>query len=281
MRDKYFKTHEPLPSAFAVAILLLMLLALFAAPHLAFASSDQPLQNDPLPRYVLTPDDISAKIAEELVLQGHGELIEASIQLEDPNTIYGADEPISIQVASLQASKKSRQWTANIMFKNGSKILTAVPMQGRFDEMVSLPVLSRPMASGEIIEKNDIITKTFPIRYQRAGVIISTDELIGKSARRNISDDRPIREHEISAPLLVKKNDLISLSYAHGNLVITTTGQALADAAQNDVIEVKNINSDKNVRAQIKDAKTATVVPLLHTATSMNDTTLGESYDYN
>lgn len=261
MSDHYFRPIQKQPAALVAALLVLMLLALMAVPSLAFADADEAM-----PTHLISPDDIAAKVSQELQHAGYGDVIEASVQTKASNTMFGADEPMEIEVSGLRATRDSHQWSANILFKNGDKILSALPMKGRFDEMVELPVLSRPLASGQIITEDDLALKSFPMHYQRAGVVNDQAELLGKSVRRNVSDHRPIREHEVSLPIVVKKNDLISIHYNNANLAITTTGQVMADAAIGDVVAIKNLNSDKTIRAVIRDGKTAIVNPRTQTS---------------
>lgn len=266
MRYSYFQKIEQAPSSiFGMLVLALMLLLLILTPHIAFAALD----DDPMPRYILSPDDIAETVSKTLEEQGYGDSIEASVQVDEANTIYGSDEPMEIMIKTLNADKQKRRWSANVIFVNGEKVLTAMPMQGKFDEMVELPVLDRSLKSGQEITADHLIYKNFPIHYLRAGVIRDSSELIGKSAKRTISIDRPIRDHEVSTPMIVKKNDLVTLNYIHGNLTITTNGQVMADAAIGDVIQVKNLNSDKKVRAIIKNASTANVLPLIQTSAKL------------
>lgn len=282
MRQDYYKPAEKQSMVLPAVLVLLMLLALLLAPTLAFAqaeganvqaegakaASNALNAKDPMPRYLLTPKDISQAVAIELENAGFGQSVEASVYTEESNTVFGADQEMTVAVSRLEADSKGRTWTANILFKHGDAILTALPMKGRFNDMVELPVLARTIGNGQVIGKEDITTKRFPTHYQRAGVINDAEKIIGMAAKRNISQHRPIREHEISMPLIVKKNDLINLSYQSSSLSITTTGQVMADAAIGDVIAVKNINSDKTVRAVVKDSKTASVMPLMQRSTA-------------
>ena len=274
MRLDYFRPTEKSPTLLVAGLLTLMLLALVVVPSLAFASGVT--EEDPLPRYLISPEDIAKTVSDELQQLGYGELIQASLHTDDPNTMFGADEPIKVALSQLQANRKTKKWTANVLFKSGEAILTALPMRGRFDEMIELPVLGKSLMTGDIITSKHLITKLFPTHYRRADVVVSASELIGKSVRRSISVERPIRSHEISTPIAVKKHELVNLSYKNDGLSISTTGQVMEDAAIGDIVAVKNINSEKTVRAVIQEDKTASVVPMVQTTTAM----VGGVHDY-
>jgi flagella basal body P-ring formation protein FlgA len=250
-------------------MLFLMLLFMISLPKLVFASENNvtlDTSNDPIPRYTLAPKAIGDKVAEAIAQTGIVALADATIELDDPNTIYGADEPVHVEVSGLQADAKSRKWSANILFKNDTRVISAMPMQGKFQPMVELPTFIKPYESAAIISEDNIAMKKFPAHYARSGVVSTADAMVGKAARRNISADRPIRENEISSPMVMQKNDIIQLSFSSNNLHITTSGQVLANAAMGDVVEVKNLSSNQVVRAVVKDDKTASVLPFVATS---------------
>ncbi len=258
----------PHPSLIAI-MLFIMLVFMIGLPKLVFASNDPvnvDSSTDNMPRYTLTPKDIGEKVANAITAAGIAELAEATIDLEDKNTVYGADEPIEVEVSGLHTDTKNRKWSANILFKNQSRVLTALPMQGKFQPMVELPALSKAYESGAIIQANDISMRKFPSHYSKSGVVSTAEELVGKAVRRNISADRPVRAHEVSLPVVMQKNALIQLTYSNNNLHISTSGQVLANAAVGDVVEVKNMSSNSVVRAVVKDGKTASVLPFVETS---------------
>lgn len=258
-----YRPAPPQPNLFLLSgMLLCMVLFMITLPRLVFAMGE----GDPLPRYTLTPKEVGAKVAEAIVDSGIAQIVEATIDLEDPHTVYGADEPIQAEVNGLQADARNKRWSANILFKNGDKVLSAIPMQGRFQMMVELPALKKTYKGGEIIQEGDLIVKKFPAHYSKNDVIASADTLIGKAARRNISADRPIREQEISAPMVLKKNDIVQMNYSINNLHITTSGQVLADAAVGDMVEVRNTNSNQVVRALVNADKTVSVQGVVQTS---------------
>ena len=84
--------------------------------------------------------------------------------------------------------------------------------------------------------------------------------LIGRTPIRTVSPNRPIRESEISAPAVIKKNALVQMRYKTNSMEITTSGQALSDGAKGDVIEVRNIASKKVTRAVVTTSDTVDVI---------------------
>jgi flagella basal body P-ring formation protein FlgA len=117
--------------------------------------------------------------------------------------------------------------------------------------MIELPVLKREVRNGEIIGQNDIEIHDFPLNHSRADAVTDMSALIGKSPVRTISPQRPIREHEIASPAIVKKNAIVQMHFNAPGMEISATGQAMVEGAKGDVIDVKNVTSRKIVRAVI------------------------------
>lgn len=264
--------YRPAPSiphpALLGFMLLLMVLFMSALPRMVFAAEPTSIvtETDTLPRYTLTPKEIGQKVADAIVEAGLAEIVEATVEVDDPHTVYGADEPIQVEVSGLLADSKNKKWSANIVFKNGDRVISAIPMQGKFLAMVELPALTKPYTSGKIITAEDISIQKFPNHFSKNDVVTTADALVGKAVRRNISANRPIREHEVASALVMKKNDIIQINYSSNNLHITTSGQVLADAAVGDMVEIRNTNSNHVVRAVVQDSRNANVLPFVQTS---------------
>ena len=74
MRYPYFQKIESAPSSLpGMVVLAIMLLLLMLTPHMAFAGLD----DGPMPRYMLSPDDIANTVSKTLEEKGYGDMIEA------------------------------------------------------------------------------------------------------------------------------------------------------------------------------------------------------------
>ncbi|MEK7387982.1 MAG: flagellar basal body P-ring formation chaperone FlgA, partial [candidate division NC10 bacterium] len=74
-------------------------------------------------------------------------------------------------------------------------------------------------------------------------------QLVGQSPERTISPYRPVRDHEIARPALIKKDAIVQMRYQSPGMEITTTGQAMADGSKGRMIAVRNLASKKVVHA--------------------------------
>jgi flagella basal body P-ring formation protein FlgA len=60
---------------------------------------------------------------------------------------------------------------------------------------------------------------------------------------------RPIRPGDLRPPAIVERNEIVSLRYNHGGLLIITEGRALDRAALGESLRVINMSSRQTVTA--------------------------------
>lgn len=125
---------------------------------------------------------------------------------------------------------------------------------------VALPVLARPVGRGEIIAETDIAwMETTEARV--ASVVTDADRLIGMTARRDLAAGTPLRAHDVSAPVLVKRGGLVTISFESAGLRLTHAGVALRDAGDGEVVEVRNIKSERVVKAVVAGPGLVAAIP--------------------
>lgn len=231
----------------------------FTAPAFAIAS-DAPAAANPRYVFTLTYSAAEEAIGEALRQKGAGDKIAAYINNSTNEPLYSYDQPLTVEIRGLQFEQKAHRWNASLVFISNGEVVSALPAAGRFDEMVELPVLKHEVRSGEVIGKNDIEIHDFSQKQIRTDTITDLAALIGKSPIRTISASRPVREHEIASPAIIKKNGLVQVHYTAPGMLISTSGQAMMDGAKGDVIDVRNTTSRKILRAVIEDANTVSII---------------------
>jgi flagellar basal body P-ring formation protein FlgA len=209
--------------------------------------------------YTLSLSDIEQAVANALQENGSTPLATARIEGVTRDTAYGHSTPLTASIKSLKADPVSKRWSANVNFVSGAEIVSVLPMQGRYTEMVMLPTAKRPISAGQTIAEGDVEMRAYPANYARGSVLKDLQTIIGKVPHRIISANRPLREEEFTTPNVVRKNASVTLQYQTAAINITTAGQAMENGSVGDVIPVLNLNSKKIVRATILDKDTVSV----------------------
>ncbi len=112
--------------------------------------------------------------------------------------------------------------------------------------MASVPALNRSINPGETITESDLdwaeVKDTHKARY-----ITDPSRLLGKTARRALSADKPIRKNDIAASYAVRKGDLITLVMELPGMRLTNRAISLQRGEIGDAVTVRSLNGDRVV----------------------------------
>ena len=193
---------------------------------------------------VLTPADILPDV--EAALGERGAPANAEIEFSHPGQSFAAPQG-KLQFDHVSYNPRSGRFV--IRLSGPSRIAIA----GRVRAPVTLPILRRDIDRGEVIAANDIEYAEQAIA-QGSGFAQEAAALVGMKARRPLQASAPVRVRDVVAPLLIERGAIVTLTYSVDGLRLTHQGVALANGAMGDVISVRNIQSDRVLKA-IVDAK--------------------------
>lgn len=115
----------------------------------------------------------------------------------------------------------------------------------------------RPIRAQQIIGAGDVAV----VAAQTSGALRDPSEAVGMEARVTLYPDRPIRPGDLAPPALVDRNQIVTLEYAAGPLVILTEGRALARGGAGETIRVMNLSSRTTISGRITESGAVTVGP--------------------
>lgn len=93
------------------------------------------------------------------------------------------------------------------------------------------------------------------------GALSDISQAIGMEARINLYPGRPIRAGDLRPPAVVERNEIVSLRYNYGGLLVMTEGRALDRAAEGEALRVINLSSRQTVTATATGPGLVTVGP--------------------
>ncbi len=201
--------------------------------------------------FKITAEDVGAAIADQLKLQAVEQKAQVTLTAGSPPILYSADHPLKLVIHGLQIDPEAHRWQAQAYILANGKTEITKPVSGVYVTMVDVPVLTRQLGKNDVIDAKDITTKAFADKFVRKDTVTDPKMLIGQSPRAVISPDRPVRQGEISSPILIKKGDAVELTYTSPYMTLKATGTALADGAKGDMIRVKNDKSEKAVSGRV------------------------------
>jgi flagella basal body P-ring formation protein FlgA len=126
--------------------------------------------------------------------------------------------------------------------------LAVVPRTAAAADSERLPVPAVTIYPGDVINQAMLTLGDFaPGTAGQSAVVGSSEELVGKVARRTLLPGRLIVRNSVSEPTLVQKGSIVPAVYRTGVLMITTSVLALQSGALGDVIQARNIDSGKTI----------------------------------
>lgn len=111
-------------------------------------------------------------------------------------------------------------------------------------DRIAFIVPSQIIYPGQTISDVGLQEKMFTIKASAAAsYVMSTQQLIGKVARRTLLPGRPILVNAVNEPDLIQRGVTVALVYNTGSLVITAKGVPMEAGHAGDLIKVRNIDS--------------------------------------
>lgn len=130
---------------------------------------------------------------------------------------------------------------------------------GRVAATVMVPVPARAIGAGEIIRERDLAWMRMRADRASQAFVGDPSRLIGRTARRALAAQSPVRINDITATLLVTRNAEVSVRVQTGQMSLVMTGKALDDGAEGDTVRVLNTRSNKTIQGQVSAAGVVTV----------------------
>ena len=197
---------------------------------------------------------------------GSGKQFEVAIDNPDLELNLPVSMPAAVTVKHLQFDDYGGRFSATLVAPDDRPGAVIVPIAGRIHELINVPVLTRRLRPGEMVDKDDVQTQLVRAEFVGPNVITSPAQIIGKSARRSLFSGKPLNTSDVKEPRLVTRGSTVTMTYRTKNLVITAHGKARENGTAGDTIRVQNANSGKMVDAVVTGPDTVAVLPLTQSA---------------
>lgn len=161
----------------------------------------------------------------------------------------GRIEPIT--VSELAWDRHSGRLAATLRVRAVDGPVT-LRLTGLAREMVEVYVAARPIDRGTVITAADIEPQRVARNRLTARQITDPSQVIGQAARQALQVGRPLRAADVEPPLLVRRGAKVTLVYHTGGMTLTTIGQAMANGAAGDLIDVLNLQSRRTVTGIVR-----------------------------
>ncbi len=105
--------------------------------------------------------------------------------------------------------------------------------------------LVNDVGRGETIKEKDLTIQRRPAAQVDKDALSAASDLLGMVPRRNLRAGESIRSADVARPILVEKNQLVSVTYASRGLTLSMRGRAQSNGALGENIRVQNPQSKR------------------------------------
>lgn len=212
----------------------------------------------------ITPQEISARIAQALAgRSGLGEPRDIAVNFDRAiHTIQVEPNATGdLQVSAIRFDPHTSRFDVTFDLPSSLLLHQQPPrFTGTAVATVDAVSVNRPIERGTVLTAADLTTSRRP----KSQAIIYTDvkAVIGLEARHELHPDQPLSAADVTKPLLVQRNDAVTLVYQAPGLMLTLRGEAQDSGALGDTIGVLNAQTKRVVQGVVVGPGRVNVAPV-------------------
>ena len=115
------------------------------------------------------------------------------------------------------------------------------------DIYVPVVMTREDVMRGEVITADNLMLKKFNLSSSREPYLTAISDVVGMTAKRNLPSLRPVTLSMFQQPLLIKRDQPVTLFSQSGNITVQTQGTALNNGHQGERVRVRNDSSQRIV----------------------------------
>ncbi|MFY8114715.1 MAG: flagellar basal body P-ring formation chaperone FlgA [Rhabdaerophilum sp.] len=124
-------------------------------------------------------------------------------------------------------------------------------LSGSVLETREIAVPAQDLERGDAIEARKLVLVRRPVNQIGSDVLTADADLTGMIPRRVLKAGEPIRNSDLAKPILVEKNQVITVLYNSGGLMLSMRGRAQNSGSMGETIRVQNPQSKRIVEGVV------------------------------
>lgn len=153
---------------------------------------------------------------------------------------------VAVRLDSLRYTAGSRDFSARFVLADNSRVLD---LTGTIDMTVEMPHLAANLPAGTILLPEHLVMRPVPAGQANAYAYAPVEQLVGMALNRQSREGMLLRLSDVSPPVAVAKNDLVTILYRRGPMTLTVKGQAITSASRGSSLQVLNLMSKRVISA--------------------------------
>jgi flagella basal body P-ring formation protein FlgA len=139
------------------------------------------------------------------------------------------------------------------------RVIRNIPINVEVEAFSDMVVAARALERGMVVEKGDVILQKRDMANVPSRVCRILDEVIGKRVRVGMRGNATVRSDYLERLPVIKSGQMVTIVAENDKFRVTATGKAKGNGAEGDIVQVQNLNAQKDIPAVVVDANTVRV----------------------
>jgi flagella basal body P-ring formation protein FlgA len=120
---------------------------------------------------------------------------------------------------------------------------------GTIELMIAAPHINASLPAGTLLSASNIEMRPVPLKFVEATGVARLEDVVGRTLVRQTREGMMLKATDVAIPLLVSKNDPVTIYFRKGPMTLTVKGQAVTGAAKGGLVQVLNLMSKRVISA--------------------------------
>ncbi len=135
----------------------------------------------------------------------------------------------------------ARLWgKTSIGVRCNSQTAWTIYVQAEIKVMANVLHATQPVTRGQTLNIEDFAPQQVNLTRMPEGIFTDPAQVIGKTAKNNIASGQPLRQQMLRDPYIILRGQKVKLVVQGRGFSVSSDGQALADAAEGQVVQIRN-----------------------------------------
>ncbi len=120
---------------------------------------------------------------------------------------------------------------------------------GTIELMIAAPHIRASLPAGTLLSAENIEMRPVPLKFVESTGVVRLEDVVGKTLVRQSREGMMLKAADVMVPLLISKNDAVTIYFRKGPMTLTVKGQAVTSAAAGGLVQVINLMSKRVISA--------------------------------
>lgn len=132
-------------------------------------------------------------------------------------------------------------------------------LTGSVIETRDVAVPAQDIERGDAIDARKLVVVRRPVSQITADMVTADGDLNGMVPRKTLRAGEPIRNQDLAKPILVEKNQLVTVLYASNGLTLSMRGRAQSAGTMGETVRIQNPQSKRIVEGVVSGQAQITI----------------------